>query len=73
MKAIEQFKKALMLIALTSMTLSFAACSSDNDEPDNNLLDSKRTAIITQYVNTVVVPTYKSLADGSYERIHLKA
>ena len=67
MKAIEQFKKALMLIALTSMTLSFAACSSDNNEPDNNQLDSKKTAIIAQYVKAVVVPTYKSLADESNE------
>ncbi len=67
MKAIKQFKKALMLIALTSITLSFEACSSDNDEPDNNLLDSKKTAIISQYVNAVVVPTYKSLADESNE------
>ncbi len=56
-----------MLIALTSITLSFEACSSDNDEPDNNLLDSKKTAIISQYVNAVVVPTYKSLADESNE------
>lgn len=67
MKTIKQFKKALMLIALTSITLSFEACSSDNDEPDNNLLDSKKTAIISQYVNAVVVPTYKSLADESNE------
>ena len=30
-------------------------------------LDSKKTAIITQYVNGVVVPTYKSLADEANE------
>jgi predicted lipoprotein len=67
MKVTKKIKKTIMLIALTSMTLSFAACSSDNDEPDNNLLDSKKTAIITQYVKEVVVPTYKSLADESNE------
>ena len=67
MKVIKKFKKTVMLIALTSMTMSFAACSSDNDEPDNSLLDSKKTAIISQYVKAVVVPTYKSLADESNE------
>jgi len=63
MNKIYSLKKALMLIVLAGMTLSFAACGNDNDEPDVNPLDSKKTAIITQYVNTVVVPTYKSLAD----------
>ena len=63
MNKIYSLKKALMLIVLAGMTLSFAACGNDNDEPDVNPLDSKKTAIITQYVNAVVVPTYKSLAD----------
>jgi len=63
MNKIYSLKKALWLIVLAGMTLSFAACGNDNDEPDVNPLDSKKTAIITQYVNTVVVPTYKSLAD----------
>ena len=63
MNKIHSLKKALMLIVLAGITLSFAACGNDNDEPDVNPLDSKKTAIITQYVNAVVVPTYKSLAD----------
>lgn len=67
MKAIELFKNALMLVILAGMTLGFAACSDSNDDPDPNQLDSKKTAIITQYVNGVVVPTYKSLADEANE------
>ena len=67
MKAIELFKNALMLVTLAGMTLEFAACSDSNDDPDPNQLDSKKTAIITQYVNGVVVPTYKSLADEANE------
>ena len=67
MKAIELFKKTLMLVALTGMAMSFAACSDSGDDPDATQLDSKKTAIITQYVNGVVVPTYKSLADESIE------
>ena len=67
MKAIELFKKTLMLVTLAGLTLGFAACSDNNDDPDPNQLDSKKTAIITQYVNGVVVPTYKSLADEANE------
>ena len=67
MKAIELFKNALMLVTLAGMTFGFAACSDSNDDPDPNQLDSKKTAIITQYVNGVVVPTYKSLADEANE------
>ena len=67
MKAIELIKNALMLVTLAGMTLGFAACSDSNDDPDPNQLDSKKTAIITQYVNGVVVPTYKSLADEANE------
>lgn len=67
MKAIELFKNALMLVTLAGMTLGFAACSDSKDDPDPNELDSKKTAIITQYVNGVVVPTYKSLADEANE------
>ncbi len=63
MNSINFFKKALMLIALVGMTMSFVACGDDNNEPDVNQLDSKKTAIITQYVNGVVIPTYRSLAD----------
>ena len=67
MKAIELIKNALMLVTLAGMMLGFAACSDSNDDPDPNQLDSKKTAIITQYVNGVVVPTYKSLADEANE------
>ena len=60
-------KKSLMIAAVASMGLCFSACGDDNDTPDQNQLDSKKTAIITQYVNGVVVPTYKSLADEANE------
>jgi len=63
MKAIDLLKKTLMIAAVAGMTMGFAACSDDNNEPEPNQLDSNKTAIITQYVNGVVVPTYRSLAD----------
>ena len=65
MNVIDFFKKSLMAVTLMGLTLSFTACGDDNDEPDVNPLDSHKTAIIKQYVNGVVVPTYKSLADES--------
>ena len=67
MKAINLFKKSLVIAVLATMSFSFSSCNNDNDEPDSNQIDSKKTAIITQYVNGVVVPTYKSLADEANE------
>ena len=71
MNRINFFKKAVMSIALMGMTLSFAACSDDKDEPDPNQLDNTKTAIINQYVNGVVIPTYRSLADEASELAEL--
>ncbi len=71
MNRINFFKKALMLIALVGMTMSFVACGDDKDEPAPNQLDNAKTAIITQYVNGVVIPTYKSLADEANELAEL--
>jgi len=71
MKIIELFRKSLMLVCMLSLCLTFAACSDDNnDEPDDNgstMMESVRTKIISQYVNSVVIPTYKSLADAAIE------
>lgn len=67
MKTIELLKKALMMIALLGITCGFAACSDDKDDPVPNQLDTRKTAIITQYVNGVVIPTYRSLADEAVE------
>jgi len=64
MNAIDFLKKALMLAAVFGMALSFASCGSDDDDnPTTNTIDANKTAILTQYVKGVVVPTYKSLAD----------
>lgn len=71
MKVIDYLKKSVMLVAVATITLSSVSCSDDKDEPDPNQLDSKKTAIITQYVNGVVVPTYKSLADEANELAEL--
>ncbi|MBO7609346.1 MAG: peptidase M75 [Muribaculaceae bacterium] len=56
------FKSALMLFCAG---LLFVSCSDDKNEPDSTSLDAYKKALLTQYVNGVVVPTYKSLADES--------
>ena len=64
MKLKNVFKNLFMLVALTGMAWGLMSCGDDNnDTPNVNQLDSSKTAIITQYVNGVVVPTYRSLAD----------
>jgi len=71
MKAINLWKRALGLVCMLSLCLTFAACSDDNDEPNKGgsgtTMEAVRTKIITQYVDAVVVPTYKSLADAAIE------
>ncbi len=55
----KQFK-LLLLLLIAGMT--FASCSDSKDEPTINTVDAKKKALLTTYVNNVVVPTYKSLA-----------
>ncbi len=52
---------------LLCMGLLFTACNNKDPEPNVDQLDATKTAILSQYVNGVVVPTYKSLADNSIE------
>ena len=62
-------KQGLLMVVMTVMLV---ACSdSKNDEPD--AVDSQKKAILTQYVNGVVVPTYRSLADNALELSELCA
>ena len=52
-------------MAVLMMGLAFTACSSDDDNNDDNKLaekDQAMEAITSQYVNNVVFPIYKSLA-----------
>ena len=58
-------KKIFYSIAVLMMGLAFTACSSDDDNKDDNKLSEKEQAmqaITDQYVNNVIFPIYKSLA-----------
>ena len=58
-------KKIIFSMAVLMMGLTFTACSSDDDNKDDNKLSEKEQAmqaITDQYVNNVIFPIYKSLA-----------
>lgn len=60
------FKFALMAVAAICVNGSMVSCSDDDDSSsDGNSVDATQKAIISDYVNNVVIPTYKSLADNA--------
>ena len=62
MKQKHFFKTIFILIIAFAMTTMVTSCD-ENDPSDVNGLDEQKTKVITQYVNEVVVTTYKSLAN----------
>jgi len=59
------YKKCLIMLGVC---LALVSCSDDkNDTPSESTKDSQKTAILSQYVNGVVVPTYRSLANEAIE------
>ena len=58
-------KKTIFSMAVLMMGLAFTACSSDDDNKDDNKISEKEQAmqaITDQYVNNVIFPIYQSLA-----------
>ena len=58
-------KKTIFSMAVLMMGLAFTACSSDDDNKDDNKISGKEQAmqaITDQYVNNVIFPIYQSLA-----------
>ena len=58
-------KKTIFSMVVLMMGLAFTACSSDDDNKDDNKISEKEQAmqaITDQYVNNVIFPIYKSLA-----------
>jgi len=60
---------AMMAVAAISLSTGFTSCSDNNggepDDPTQTAEFKANEAILTDYVNKVVIPTYKSLADAS--------
>lgn len=64
-----KYVSILMLIASFCTVNLFCACSDDNgpDLPTDDGIDVAQQAIISNYINKVVIPTYKSLADAAIQ------
>jgi len=62
-------KKIFPLLSLLALALGAVSCSSDSDNDVTNIgkVDATQKAILTGYVNHVVVPTYQSLADAAVQ------
>lgn len=63
-------KKFLYTLAAAALMFAGTACDDNNDDPtsnNENTTEETFKAIITDYVNNTVVPTYRGLADASME------
>lgn len=59
-------KKSINLVALFALCVGMSSCSSENaPDVDENGVNEKQKVILSEYINKVVVPTYKSLADAA--------
>ncbi|MCQ2290084.1 MAG: peptidase M75 [Muribaculaceae bacterium] len=65
-------KKSVVALSMATVLLS-CSDSKNNDEPNDGSTSAEKKAIVSQYVNKVVVPTYKSLADASLELANICA
>ena len=62
MKAL--FKNTLAIALMATTALSTVSCD-DDDNKNDDAIDATQQAVLTNYVNSVVIPTYKSLADAA--------
>lgn len=68
MKNLVKIQKMWAVALLTLAGFGMLACGSDNDDPTPiPELDATQVAIINQYVDNVVIITYKNLADKALE------
>ena len=60
------FKNVMMLVAAMTLSLGFASCSDDNDDPTTTgiIPTSEMSAAADTYINDVVYPTYQDLRDN---------
>ena len=59
------FLNMMMLVALTGTGTAMMGCSEENSDPTGNELNEQQQAVLGNYVNAVVVPTYRNLADAA--------
>jgi uncharacterized iron-regulated protein len=61
------FKTLLKGATAVALPIVFASCEKDNNNPDVVSIDDTYKAILKEYVDDVVVPTYKSLAEAALD------
>ncbi len=62
------FRLTMLATAIVAVTVNLTGCDDDDNGGSTNYddgIDEAQTAILSSYVNNVVIPTYKSLADYS--------
>ncbi|MDR1525733.1 MAG: peptidase M75 [Tannerella sp.] len=57
----------LLIVTAVILGLSMSSCNDDDDPVTEDTLDPQKTKTVEQYVNEVVIATYKSLADESID------
>lgn len=57
-------KNTLAIALMATTALSTVSCD-DDDNKNDDAIDATQQAVLTNYVNSVVIPTYKSLADAA--------
>jgi uncharacterized iron-regulated protein len=58
-------KNGILVWALMAFVLSFSSCEKEVNDVTNN--DELYRSILEQYVNSTIIPTYKSLAEAALE------
>ena len=61
----KHFKFFMMFLAAISINICMTSCSEENNNGAEDVIDATQQAILKNYINSVVVPTYKSLADAA--------
>ncbi|MDR3340795.1 MAG: hypothetical protein LBT25_12035 [Candidatus Symbiothrix sp.] len=58
-------KNSILVLALMAFAFNFSSCEEENKDIQNN--DELYKSIVEQFVNTTIIPTYKSLAEAALE------
>ncbi len=60
------FQKAILFMAAMALPMGFTSCSDDNNSSDDSTVVgvSELSTSATDYVNNIIYPTYKDLADN---------
>ncbi len=55
------------MAAAMAVATSLTSCSDEKDDVVDNGVDATQQAILSNYINTVVIPTYRQLADAAID------